>query len=42
MRPLEEAGLLMVYRTYDRISFGLVMFASKPLHVKDKVLSPET
>ena len=42
LRPLEEAGVLMVYRTFDRISFGLVMFATKPLHVKDKVISPET
>jgi len=42
LRPLEEAGVLMVYRTFDRISFGLVMFASKPLHIKDKVVSPQT
>jgi hypothetical protein len=41
MRPLEEAGILMVYRTFDRISFGLVMYATKPLHIKDKVVSPQ-
>jgi hypothetical protein len=41
VRPLEEAGVLMVYRTFDRVSFGLVMFASKPLHIKDKVVSPQ-
>lgn len=41
MRPLEEAGMLMIYRTFDRVSFGLVMYATKPLHIKDKVVSPQ-
>jgi hypothetical protein len=39
-RPLEEAGILMVYWTYPRISFGLVMYANKALHVLDTVRSP--
>ncbi len=38
--PLEEAGILMIFRTFDRISFGLVMHASSPLHVLDTVRTP--
>ena len=40
-RPLEEAGVLMVYRTYPRISFGLIMYANKALHMLDTVRSPD-
>lgn len=38
--PLEEAGILMVFRTFDKVSFALVMHASKPLHVLDWVRPP--
>jgi hypothetical protein len=31
----------MVYRTYPRISFGLIMYANKALHVLDTVRSPD-
>jgi hypothetical protein len=40
--PLEEAGLLMVFRTFEKVSFALVMDATKPLHVLDWVRSPES
>lgn len=39
--PDEKAGLLMVFRTFDRVSFALVMDASKAIHILDKVHSPE-
>lgn len=39
--PLEEAGMLMVFRTFDRVSFALVMSATKPLHVLDYVRPPQ-
>ncbi|MEG7524573.1 MAG: hypothetical protein M3H12_16015, partial [Chromatiales bacterium] len=39
--PLEEAGLLMVFRIFDRVSFALIMHATQPLHVLDWVRSPE-
>ncbi|MCU7843540.1 MAG: LysM peptidoglycan-binding domain-containing protein [Candidatus Thiodiazotropha sp. (ex Monitilora ramsayi)] len=38
--PLEKAGLLMVFRTFDRVSFALIMHATKPLHVLDWVRPP--
>lgn len=38
--PDERAGLLMVFRTFDRVSFGLVMRASTNMHVLDVVRNP--
>ncbi|PUB86541.1 MAG: LysM domain-containing protein [gamma proteobacterium symbiont of Ctena orbiculata] len=38
--PLEEAGHLMVFRTFEKVSFALVMDAIKPLHVLDWVRTP--
>lgn len=38
--PDERAGLVMVFRVYDRMSYGLVMQASRNLEVLDKVRNP--
>jgi hypothetical protein len=38
--PDEEAGTLMVFKVYDRISYGLVMEAEMPIHVLDAVRNP--
>ena len=38
--PDERAGLLMVFRTYDKLSYGLVLNASRSLSVLDKVQNP--
>ena len=38
--PDERAGLLMVFRTYDKLSYGLVLYASRSLSVLDKVRNP--
>jgi hypothetical protein len=38
--PDEEAGMLMVFRTFDRVSFCLVMKATDAIHVLDYVRAP--
>jgi len=38
--PDEEAGLVMVFRTFERVSFGLIMHAIRPIHVDDRVRNP--
>lgn len=38
--PSERAGLLMVFRAFEKMSFGLVMHADRPLAVGDEVANP--
>lgn len=38
--PDEQAGLLMVFKTYDRLSYALVVRAQGPMHTLDKVRNP--
>ncbi|MES9873415.1 MAG: LysM peptidoglycan-binding domain-containing protein [Candidatus Sedimenticola sp. PURPLELP] len=38
--PDEPAGTLLVFRTFPRVSFGLVMDATRAIHVKDRVRNP--
>ena len=38
--PDERGGLLMVFRTFDKISYGLVLTASRDLALMDKVTNP--
>lgn len=38
--PDERIGLLMVFRTFDRVSYGLIMQASEPVNVLDVVQNP--
>ncbi|EIK97529.1 peptidoglycan-binding LysM [Pseudomonas sp. M47T1] len=38
--PDERAGLLMVFRTYQKLSYGLVLNANRSLAVLDKVKNP--
>ena len=37
--PDEKAGILMVFRTFERVSFGIVMHATRAIHVLDKVVN---
>lgn len=38
--PSERAGLLMVFRTYEKLSYGLILQATKPLSLNDSVRNP--
>jgi hypothetical protein len=40
--PDEKSGLLMVFRTFDKVSFALILKATSALHVGDRVRSPES
>ena len=38
--PEENAGTVMVFKTYDRISYGLVMEATQAIHIHDTIRNP--
>ena len=38
--PEEEAGTVMVFKVFDRISYGLVMEATEAIHIHDTVRNP--
>ena len=38
--PDEPAGVSMVFRTYDRVSYALIMEATSEIHVLDIVKNP--
>ena len=38
--PEELAGTLMIFRTFDRVSYALVMEATAAIHVLDKIKTP--
>lgn len=38
--PDERVGLMMVFRVFDRISYGIIMQASEPVNTKDAVQTP--
>jgi len=38
--PSERAGLLMVFRAFEKLSYGLVLAAERPLAVEDEVRNP--
>ena len=38
--PEEKAGLVMIFRTFEHVSFGLVMDATRALHLNDSVRTP--
>jgi len=39
--PDEKAGILMVFRTFQKVSFALIMKATSALHVGDRIRTPE-
>jgi nucleoid-associated protein YgaU len=38
--PSERAGVLMVFRTFEKLSYGLVMMTERPLATTDEVRNP--
>ena len=38
--PDEHAGVLMVFKAYDQISYALIMHATSEMHVQDFVRTP--
>lgn len=40
--PYEQAGTVMVFRVFDRVSFALVMRATRAMRVLDTVAAPRT
>ena len=38
--PLQDSGLAMVFRTFEKVSYALVMTSSRPIHIHDRVETP--
>ena len=38
--PDEDAGLVMIFRSYEKVSFGLIMKATNAIHINDFVRTP--
>ncbi|MCH2158330.1 MAG: LysM peptidoglycan-binding domain-containing protein [Oleiphilaceae bacterium] len=38
--PSERAGLMMIFRVFDKLSYGLILRANRPLKIMDEVRTP--
>lgn len=38
--PNEEVGQMMIFRTFDKVAYGLVLSASRPIQIGDTVANP--
>ena len=38
--PDEESGLVLIFRTYEKMSYGLIMTSTRPVHLLDAVITP--
>ncbi len=39
--PDERSGLMMIFRTFDKVSYGLMMESTNVIHVRDVVATPQ-
>ena len=39
--PIERSGIIMIFKTYGKVSYGLIMRATQGVHVNDKVINIE-
>jgi hypothetical protein len=39
--PDERSGLMMIFRTFDKVSYGLVMESTNVIHRLDLVATPK-
>lgn len=40
IKPFERSGLLMVFRTFERLSFGIILDANRAMHIRDRLAPP--
>ena len=40
IKPYERSGVLMVFRTFERVSFALVLEADRSMRVQDRIAAP--
>ena len=38
--PRERAGLLMIFKVFEKVSYGLILETERPLSVYDEVTNP--
>jgi hypothetical protein len=38
--PTERAGTMMIFRSFDKVSYGLIMESEKPMRIGDIVTAP--
>jgi hypothetical protein len=39
--PEEYIGHVMIFRTFDRVSYGLIMDGIRPVHLSDRLYDPD-
>jgi len=42
VKPYERSGTLMVFRTFDRVSFGLILEATQAMRIEDRIAAPRS
>jgi hypothetical protein len=42
IHPFERSGILMVFRTFKRVSFGIILDATRAMHIHDQIAPPPT